>query len=445
MVERITRRETRDGRAERQARRGPRQRISDAEARAGSARAILGRSRVTSWPGAFPAHRRPARRSGAARRRRTADVCDSGEHYRRGVDRRPGGRSAATDGRSWRAGSSPRWTDSAAPVPAGDQRARQRCRGRRRLPGAARPAVSRRPASLRVASSRTYLNKNTIREIAHFQAQLNRQAELIRERIETINGSLVDIDYNGGPLHPPGAGADAEHRDQGFQSRSAGLHRRRGRRPARATTITPSRNSCRSSGSSSASRGGRGRPTWTRSWTQLVTDVRQVVRLLAPPSGGATTIASTSTTPTRPESRAVRRRSWPTRSWPRRSPTSSSWSGAARKSRTFRFVVIDEAFGRGSDESTRYASRAVHASSSLQLLIVTPLQKIHVIEPLRVGGRLRRQPTATVFQAAQPDDRGVSQQRLAHALGAQPRSRRRWPDVTKPGHHRRRARDVRKK
>ena len=53
--------------------------------------------------------------------------------------------------------------------------------------------------------------------------------------------------------------------------------------------------------------------------------------------------------------------------------------GEAR-SRTFRFVVIDEAFGRGSDDSTQYGLR-LFAELSLQLLIVTPLQKIHVIEP----------------------------------------------------------------
>ena len=49
-------------------------------------------------------------------------------------------------------------------------------------------------------------------------------------------------------------------------------------------------------------------------------------------------------------------------------------------SRSFRFVVIDEAFGRGSDESARYALK-LFEQLGLQLLIVTPLQKIHIIEP----------------------------------------------------------------
>ncbi len=52
----------------------------------------------------------------------------------------------------------------------------------------------------------------------------------------------------------------------------------------------------------------------------------------------------------------------------------------AAKSRDFRFAVIDEAFGRGSDVSTRYALD-LFDKLGLQLLIVTPLQKVHVIEP----------------------------------------------------------------
>ena len=47
--------------------------------------------------------------------------------------------------------------------------------------------------------------------------------------------------------------------------------------------------------------------------------------------------------------------------------------------RSFRFVVIDEAFGRGSDESTRYGLE-LFKKLNLQLLIVTPLQKVNIIE-----------------------------------------------------------------
>jgi uncharacterized protein YPO0396 len=53
---------------------------------------------------------------------------------------------------------------------------------------------------------------------------------------------------------------------------------------------------------------------------------------------------------------------------------------AVDRPRTFRFVVIDEAFGRGSDESARYGLE-LFKRLNLQLLVVTPLQKIHIIEP----------------------------------------------------------------
>lgn len=48
--------------------------------------------------------------------------------------------------------------------------------------------------------------------------------------------------------------------------------------------------------------------------------------------------------------------------------------------RAFRFVMIDEAFGRGSDESTRFGL-TMFTSLGLQLLVVTPQQKVNVIAP----------------------------------------------------------------
>ena len=48
--------------------------------------------------------------------------------------------------------------------------------------------------------------------------------------------------------------------------------------------------------------------------------------------------------------------------------------------RTFRFVMIDEAFGRGSDESAQFALE-LFKKLDLQLLVATPLTKIQVIEP----------------------------------------------------------------
>jgi uncharacterized protein YPO0396 len=42
-------------------------------------------------------------------------------------------------------------------------------------------------------------------------------------------------------------------------------------------------------------------------------------------------------------------------------------------------VALDEAFGRSSDDSTRYALE-LFKKLDLQLLLVTPLQKINIIE-----------------------------------------------------------------
>ncbi|GAB7015898.1 ATP-binding protein [Methanogenium cariaci] len=54
-------------------------------------------------------------------------------------------------------------------------------------------------------------------------------------------------------------------------------------------------------------------------------------------------------------------------------------AGDNPKSKSFRFVMIDEAFGRGSDESARYGLD-LFKTLDLQLLIITPMQKIHIIE-----------------------------------------------------------------
>ena len=224
---------------------------------------------------------------------------------------------------------------------------------------------------------KTYLNQNTIRDIAGFQSQLNRQSELIRERIDTINSSLVGVDYNPGryiklePLPSPHgdirdfradlractddavSGESSDHySEQKFLQVSRIIERFRGR---------------------------DGMTEADRKWTKFVTDVRNWYTFAASEryreddteyehyadsggkSGGqkeklAYTILAASLA----------------------YQFKLEWGAA--KSRTFRFTVIDEAFGRGSDESTRFALE-LFGRLGLQLLIVTPLQKIHVIEP----------------------------------------------------------------
>lgn len=59
------------------------------------------------------------------------------------------------------------------------------------------------------------LNENTINEIANFQSQLNCERQKIKERIECINQSLADIEYNKGRyiLLEAQANTDSELRD----------------------------------------------------------------------------------------------------------------------------------------------------------------------------------------------------------------------------------------
>ena len=50
----------------------------------------------------------------------------------------------------------------------------------------------------RKARFKELLNQNTLREVAQFNSQLNRERETLKERIARINPSLTQIDYNPG-------------------------------------------------------------------------------------------------------------------------------------------------------------------------------------------------------------------------------------------------------
>ncbi|MHB8354323.1 MAG: ATP-binding protein [Burkholderiales bacterium] len=232
-----------------------------------------------------------------------------------------------------------------------------------------------------VARFKELLNINTINEIASFNAQLARERETIKERIAHINKSLGEIDYNPGRyiVLESQASPDAEIRD--FQQEL---------RACTEGALTGSVGGADDAQYSEAKflqvkaiidrfRGREGLSEQDRRWTAKVTDVRNWFLFAASErwcedhsehehysdsggkSGGqkeklAYTILAASLA----------------------YQFGLEW-GAVR-SRSFRFVVIDEAFGRGSDESAQYGLK-LFRQLNLQLLIVTPLQKIHVIEP----------------------------------------------------------------
>ncbi len=221
------------------------------------------------------------------------------------------------------------------------------------------------------------LNENTIREVANFQSQLARERETIKERITRLNESLTQIDFNPGRYITLEVqiNLDADIRD--FQSEL---------RACTEGSLTGSDDAQYSEAKFlqvrriiDRFRGRNEHADLDRRWTAKVTDVRNWFVFAASErwreddsehehyadsggkSGGqkeklAYTVLAASLA----------------------YQFGLEW-GAVR-SRSFRFVVIDEAFGRGSDESAQYGLQ-LFAQLNLQLLIVTPLQKIHIIEP----------------------------------------------------------------
>lgn len=221
------------------------------------------------------------------------------------------------------------------------------------------------------------LNENTIREVANFQSQLARERETIRERIARINGSLTEIDYNPGRYIELEAQPALDVDVREFQAEL---------RKCTEGALTGSDDAQYSENKFlqvkliiERFRGREGQAESDRRWSAKVTDVRNWFTFAAAErwredgsehehysdsggkSGGqkeklAYTILAASLA----------------------YQFGLEWG--APRSRSFRFVVIDEAFGRGSDESAQYGLR-LFDKLKLQLLIVTPLQKIHIIEP----------------------------------------------------------------
>lgn len=222
------------------------------------------------------------------------------------------------------------------------------------------------------------LNENTVREMANFSSQLNKERETIKERIERINQSLTQIDYNPGRYIALALQTtpDAEVRD--FQTELR-------------TCLDDTLGSDTHNGPYAEAkflqvkhiierlRGREGQTEQDRRWSAKVTDVRNWFVFAASErwredlrehehysdaggkSGGqkeklAYTILAASLA----------------------YQFGLAWGET--RSKSFRFVVIDEAFGRGSDESAQYGLQ-LFEKLRLQLLIVTPLQKIHIIEP----------------------------------------------------------------
>lgn len=221
------------------------------------------------------------------------------------------------------------------------------------------------------------LNVNTINEIANFNAQLARERETIKERVNRINQSLAAIDYNPGRYIKLVAqpSPDAEIRD--FQQALRACTE--GTMVGLADEQYSEAKFLEVKAIIDRFRGREGLADADRRWTAKVTDVRNWFLFSASERWRADDSEHEYYTDSGGKSGGQKEKlAYTVLAASLAYQFGLEW-GAVR-SRSFRFVVIDEAFGRGSDESAQYGLR-LFKQLNLQLLIVTPLQKIHIIEP----------------------------------------------------------------
>jgi uncharacterized protein YPO0396 len=221
------------------------------------------------------------------------------------------------------------------------------------------------------------LNVNTINEIANFNAQLARERETIKERVAFINQSLEAIDYNPGryiklvALPSP----DAEIRDFQQDLRAC----TEGALTGSADEQYSEAKFLQVKAIIDRFQGREGLADADRRWTAKVTDVRNWFLFSASERWRADGAEHEHYSDSGGKSGGQKEKlAYTVLAASLAYQFGLEW-GAVR-SRSFRFVVIDEAFGRGSDESAQYGLR-LFQQLNLQLLIVTPLQKIHIIEP----------------------------------------------------------------
>ncbi|MDO4561844.1 MAG: SbcC/MukB-like Walker B domain-containing protein [bacterium] len=227
------------------------------------------------------------------------------------------------------------------------------------------------------AKFRELLKGKTIQEIASFHGNLDKTGRDIEERIRTINKALTQIEYGPGRYIALEAEREKDIVIRQFQS-----DLRECTRDSIAGESEERTAEMRFSAIEKIIARFKGRPEFSaddRRWTEKVTDVRNWYSFAASErwkeddkefehysdssgkSGGqkeklAYTILAASLA------------------------YQFGLDVGDSKARTFRFVIIDEAFARGSDESARFALE-LFKTLNLQLLIVTPKQKIQVIEP----------------------------------------------------------------
>jgi uncharacterized protein YPO0396 len=220
------------------------------------------------------------------------------------------------------------------------------------------------------------LNENTIREIANFQSNLHRERQTIKERIEYINRSLAEIEYNMGRFIRLEAQPNPDTEVRDFQQQL---------RACTEGMLTGAVDDRYAEGKFlqvreiiERFRGRQGTSDEDIRWSCKVTDVRNWFLFAASERWKEDDSEYEHYTDSGGKSGGQKEKlAYTVLAASLAYQFGLEWGTV--HSHSFRFVVIDEAFGRGSDESTRYALE-LFKKLNLQLLIVTPLQKINIIE-----------------------------------------------------------------
>ncbi len=220
------------------------------------------------------------------------------------------------------------------------------------------------------------LNMNTIRELAQFNNWLRRQSDEIHSRVDRINEALGAIDYSPGRYIRLVTERTVNTDVQDFRTEL---------RAATDDTLSSDDDHYSEQRFLDVQRiierfrGRDGHSDTDRAWTRRVTDVRNWFTFSASERDRETDQEWEHYRDSDGKSGGQKEKlAYTILAASLAYQFGLEWG--AEKSRDFRFAVIDEAFGRGSDVSTRYALD-LFARLGLQLLIVTPLQKVHVIEP----------------------------------------------------------------
>ncbi len=228
------------------------------------------------------------------------------------------------------------------------------------------------------------LNENTIREIANFQSQLNQERQSIRERIETINQSMQAINFNPGRfiILEADQNIDTEIRD--FQQEL---------RACTEGTLTGTQDTEYSESKFlqvkriiERFRGREGTTELDRRWTAKVTDVRNWFAFSASERWREDGREHEHYTDSGGKSGGQKEKlAYTILAASLAYQFGLEWGET--RSRSFRFVLIDEAFGRGSDELDAVWTAAF---SAVELATVNrhPVAEDPCHRAIRVGSRV---------------------------------------------------------